>query len=131
VPTATAATGRTASIQDLDDSEFTRRIVIKIRKTLPGRSKQQDLTDALKAWRTKRNKRIAHKEDTSVDQLPPTTWKQGQVLLDDAKRFLSLVGWGYLSRVYMFDDDRYHLTRDAERSALALRRLLKMAGSRE
>jgi hypothetical protein len=122
-----------APIDDMErftGPQLTIEIVRRVDAGLPdiSRADKCSLSASLVAWRASRDKRVVHNEDLSAVTIPPTTWETGLKLLDYAKHFISLVGWGYLDRAYTFDDGEYHQTRDAERAALALRRLLRSAG---
>lgn len=106
-----------ARVQSESDVDVTRLIVGFLRE----RMEQPNIVDAVKRVRTLRDKRIAHNEDAHGINGP--TWKAVLELLTFAKEVVGLVGWAYMSTVYMHDG-RYFLSSDAERPSRAMRRLL-------
>lgn len=85
---------------------------------------------ALDALRQQRDKVIAHNEALDRGALLSATWQDLQALLGLAKEQLGLVGWVFLSTVYVTDDGHYVLADDAARCGMAMRRLLTKAGLR-
>jgi AbiU2 len=122
-----------AALKYANDEELTRVVVSTYRSLLPDSSKAKAcaLSAALHSWRTHRDKRVAHDEVTPSNSLPTITWGESQKLLDVAKEFIGVIGWGYLSTAYIMNENRFILTTDAERDGVALDRLLVMAGLRE
>lgn len=72
---------------------------------------------------------IAHPEAiTTVSDLPRTTFDEIKQLVVYAKKFLGIVGIGYLSIAYEDDEGNYLLSSDAKRTTRAMERLLQKAG---
>jgi hypothetical protein len=122
----------TVPVRSQSCAAVTGTIIETYRRVMPDAVKSDTcgLSLALKAWRARRDKRTAHDEAVSTTELPSTTWGESQRLLDFAKEFVGTVGWTYLSTAYVGkfgDDDVYLLAVDAERDAMALRRLFVAA----
>jgi len=114
----------------LGDSELTRMLASSLRMSLPSLDQAEscEISRALEAHRTRRDKSVAHPEAVSAEQLPKTTWKASLSALATAKHVLNALGWSYLRIAYADDKGDYFLASDAERAAYALRRLLRRAG---
>src|SRR3989338_8292131 len=86
------------------------------------------LSKALSALMTARDKVIAHSEAIQTLDLPKTTLEEAEQLLVFAKKFLGVVGMGYLSIAYEDSDGNHFLIQDAKRVSRAMERLLIKAG---
>lgn len=124
---------RGSTLEELRDSELTHRVVAHFRASLPDINKKEncELSRALDAVKSIRDKRIAHDEKAAATGLPPMTWAELNKLLAYAKSFIGAIGWGYLSIAYEANNGDYILSRDALRTSAAMRRLLKKAGIEE
>jgi hypothetical protein len=120
-----------ADLNKLSDADATKYVVEAIRRWMPpskltdasaaGMSKEYD------ALKTRRDKVVAHPEDTRGTTLPAATWAGGVTLVAFAKNIVAAIGRGYLNSIYEADDGRYFLSSDAERPGVALKRLLTEA----
>ena len=90
-----------------------------------------DLCRSLKRVLTHRNKRIAHSERLTTT-LDPVYWRDTSALLDFAKRYISIVAFGFsdliLNPVLAGGQDEFLLTGDANRIGLGIEHLLRAAG---
>jgi hypothetical protein len=123
---------RESTLEGLTDSELTHVVVAHFRASLPDIIKKRncELSRALDAVKSIRDKRIAHDEKVATG-FPPVTWAELNKLLAYAKSFIEAIGWGYLSIAYKADKGDYFLSSDALRTPTAMRRLLKKAGIEE
>ena len=118
------------TIAALSDLMVTKLLADKFYEQLPRADGLNELSRALNALKTMRDKSIAHNEVVDVSQVPEATPTYGEIrkLLDYAKKFLGIVGIGYLTTVYEWSNGEYVLTTDAERASRSLKQLLKQAG---
>jgi hypothetical protein len=137
--TLVEAGSEVALVEGLDNVQLTHAIVAYFRDTLPS-SEQVDphkLSVSLSALRQFRDKTIAHNEDIEAVALPKATWGDATSLVSYAKKFVAIVGIGYLNLNFggRFgqdeSDDDYALTSDARRASVNLQRLFKTAGITE
>lgn len=117
---------RDSTLEKLSDQKLTCEVVNYFNSTLPDITKKDncDLSRALDSVRTIRDKRIAHDEKVKVTDLPKVTWVELNKLLDYAKSFIGVIGWGYLSTAYEANGE-YIRSRDAKYISTAMRRLLE------
>lgn len=115
-------------LNGLEQPDITLLVARTLRDTMPNPETTEKLANTEAALRTARNKRIAHHEAISVEELPAATWGEIPPLLDVAKQSLGIIGSAYLSTAYTVDDGSYPLTGDAERAGRALNRLFREAG---
>ena len=78
----------------------------------------QEIVEKLK---TLRDKAMAHNE--MVSPITGPTWGGLERILEISKDLAGVLGWAYLSTVYVHNGE-YFLSSDAERPARALRRML-------
>jgi hypothetical protein len=84
---------------------------------------------ALDKVKTFRDKAVAHNEQVAFEALPKPTIAQFSGLLTLAQQFLKTIGEGYLGTHYGESrDDDYIMSRDAEKAAICLSRVLVKAG---
>lgn len=86
-----------------------------------------DLSAALDRLKTARNKLVAHSEFIDVEQIDLPTWQQCEWMTDFALDFVGVVGFAFLSTVYVFDSGENSVKSDAQRSSVSLQRLLDAA----
>ena len=96
----------------------------KLNNCLPDISNNETLAEL----KTLRDKRIAHPEDISAESLPKPTWGAVEELLSAPKDVVGIIGDGYLSTVYMFENGEYTLSSDATRVGRGASRLLSNLG---
>jgi hypothetical protein len=82
---------------------------------------------ALIEMKNVRDKAIAHSEAIHASRLKLPTYAKIDQLVDMAKKFVVVVGNGYLGINYE-PDGKYLYTSDAKRASRSLRRLLVKAG---
>lgn len=80
------------------------------------------------AFKTLRDKNVAHPEAIRLEDLPEATFAQIGRLVALARTFVGAVGFGYLTVAYKDDQGRYLMSRNAGRSTTCLARLLAKAG---
>ena len=104
-------------------------ILSRLRRHLPSleRVHECELSQTLGAFRTHRDKRVAHPERVDYASLPRASWEAADRLLMYAKVFLGIVGWAFMATIYVDGDGEYMLSRDAQMSGSCMERLLKMA----
>ena len=121
-----------SDLEGKSDEDVTRLLISVYRQVLPTtKNTAGALVGALKAWRTRRNKDVAHNEAVPPESFPTTTWSDSRALLNFAKQFVGTLGTAYLSMGFegkVGDKFEYLLTTDAEMDGMAMRRLLTMAG---
>jgi hypothetical protein len=83
-------------------------------------------SEALKALKDLRDKRIAHPERARPEGLPATSWAEALKLLDIPVEALGVCG-AYMSVAYVDDNGRYSMNMDAACAGSAIRRLLDAA----
>jgi len=110
-----------ALVNSAPDVDVTRAMMAFLR----GRLDAPDAMEAVERVKNVRDKRIAHNEAAHAVEGP--TWKAVLRLLTLAKEIVGLVGWAYLSTVYLHEG-RYFLSDNAERPGLAMRRVLEGLG---
>lgn len=91
----------TSRFHALADAEFMLATIAHYETRLPSTAVLSDLASArtLKALSFRRNKVIAHNEDTSALSFPHTTWGEARLLVDLAKNFVDVIGAG-VSRIF-------------------------------
>lgn len=110
-------------LQLMSDQEIT----LKITKYFLNHIQSKEMQDALKALKKVRDKAIAHSEAIELSELQlPTYAKIGQ-LVDMAKKFVVVIGNGYLGMNYEANGKYLH-TSGAKRASRSLSRLLIKAG---
>jgi hypothetical protein len=119
-----------AGMDGVSDADLTTAAIAVMRDRLPN-AEGTELFDALDAMRFRRDKTIAHNEVFDPTEMPAVTWGRTQRLLDLAKTIVAAIGGGYFGisfKSYFADGTiEYGLSKDAQRSALALNRLLRRA----
>ena len=84
---------------------------------------------ALDKVKTFRDKAVAHNEEIAFEVLPQPTIAQFSGLLTHAQQFLKVIGRGYLNVHYgQSCDDDYIMSREAEKAAICLSRVLVASG---
>lgn len=109
---------KVALVNSAPDADVTRAMMTFLR----GRLDDPEVVEAIERVKDVRDKRIAHNEAAHAIEGP--TWKAVLRLLALAQEVVGLVGWAYLSTVYIHEG-RYFLSSDAQRSGSAMRRLLE------
>lgn len=84
-------------------------------------------SQTLEALKTLRDKVVAHPEAIRLEDIPKPLYQEIENLVELARAFVSVVGFGYLSIAYEADDGHYFLAGDAKRSTTSLKRLLRAA----
>jgi hypothetical protein len=118
---------RLSAVEGLSDAELTHFAVEVMEAGLPN-AEGTELFDALDAVLFRRDKSIAHNEIINDEEMPAVTWKKTLELLELAKTVITAIGGGYfgVSHKLSFDGTvRYLLSDDAQRTAIALSRLLR------
>ena len=100
-----------------DDEGLTRAAVASLRKTLP---KPKTL------W-IRRDKQIAHAEDTDLPDGLRARWDEAQELIEFAQRFAATVGESYGVFFFEANDGTYMLSRAAEEASRTMEELLSRA----
>ena len=85
-------------------------------------------SEALKALKELRDKRIAHPERATPEGIPTTTWAEALKLLEIPVVALGVCG-AYTSTAYVDDQGRFMMDADAARAGNATRRLLGPAST--
>jgi len=117
-------------VQVMPDKEITLRIVKYFSDNLQPKtiiSNINEIHDALDALKKVRDKALAHREAIEVSGLRLPSYAKIDKLVDLAKKFVVVVGNGYLGRNYEVNG-RYLHTSDAKRASRSLKRLLIKAG---
>jgi len=117
-------------VQVMPDKEITLRIVKYFSDNLQPKtinSNINEIHDALNALRKVRNKAIAHREAIEVSELKLPYYAKIDQLVDMAKKFVVVIGNGYLGMNYELNGKYLH-TSDAKRARRSLGRLLIKAG---
>lgn len=115
-----------AAIDELkrsSDRDITRALVAFLRSRLDN----PETAQAVDRIKLVRDKAIAHNEDIKAYGASGPTWTSVLALLSVAKDVVGVVGWAYLSIVYMHEGE-YQLTSDAKRPSRAMQRLLEDLG---
>jgi len=106
------------------DAELAIKIVRHFEEVISNQQNQKLLLTLKKI----RDKRLAHNELRAEKQLVETidviTFKDLYALLAIAKNFLGIIGWAYMSTVFMHNGE-YHLSNDAVRPVHSLKKLLE------
>ena len=116
--------------QGMPNREITLKIVKHFSENLlpkPLVSDINEMQDALNALKNARDKAIAHSEAIEVSGLKLPSYTKIDQLVDTAKKFVVVIGNGYLGMNYEIDN-KYLYTSDAKRASRSLRRLLIKAG---
>jgi AbiU2 len=115
----------TSCFHALADEELMLATIAHYETRLPSTAVLSDLAPArtLKALSFRRNKVIAHNEDTSALSFPHTTWGEARLLVELAKNFVDVIGAGCLSYILSGDDGVFLPSEDAKRSAKSLERI--------
>lgn len=100
-----------------DDESLTRATVVSLRKTLP---KPKTL------W-IRRDKQIAHAEDTDLPDALRARWDEAQELIEFAQRFAATVGEGYGVFFFEANDGTYMLSEAAQEASRTMEELLSRA----
>lgn len=103
--------------------EKTRLLASVISERLP----DTDNTEALRALKTLRDKRIAHPEAIELTEIEKTTWGQAEPLLSIARTTVGIIGDAYLSTAYVDDKGSYLPSIDGARVGSAMGRLIDAA----
>ena len=117
-------------VQVMPDKEITLRIVKYFSDNLQPKtiiSNINEIHDALDALKKVRDKAIAHPEAIEASELKLPTYAKIDQLVDMAKKFVVVIGNGYLGMNYELNGKYLH-TSDAKRASRSLRRLLIKAG---
>lgn len=116
-------------VSDWSGARVTQAIVHHFRTTLPSSEKVEEcaLSSSLELLRQSRDEAIAHHEAVSAGTRRYPTWGEATSLVEYAKRFVGVVGFGYVSFAFEAGGD-YLLTCDAQTPSRALKRLLLAAG---
>lgn len=115
-------------LQKMSDIDLTLKIVKHFSENLPqSLISEAGMPRALNALKTIRDKAIAHREAIQVSGLKIPSYAKIDQLVDLAKKFIIIVGNGYLGINYEVDS-RYFHTSKAKRASRSLRRLLVKAG---
>jgi hypothetical protein len=116
------------SLAEMPDSRITSTIVQFYTASLPSTELATrcwcEMSKSLHAVMTRRNKVVAHNEMIDRSTLPQTSWAEIEQLMLYAKRFIDVVGIGYISTGFADDDGHYFLTQDAKSAAHVLKKLL-------
>ncbi len=115
-------------LQKMSDVDLTLKIVQHFSENLPqSLISEAGMPRALNALKTIRDKAIAHREAIEVSGLKIPSYAKIDQLVDLAKKFIIIVGNGYLGINYEVDSRFFH-TSEAKRASRSLRRLLVKAG---
>ena len=112
--------------QTNNDQEVTLTVVKHFRNILSSK----EVKPLLKNLKSIRDKRLAHNElettDPSIlkETMDKVTFKDLLGLVEIAKSFVGVIGWAYMSTVFMHGG-RYIMTKDAERPMNSLIHILK------
>jgi HEPN superfamily AbiU2-like protein len=110
----------------LSDMDLTARTVRFFRQRLLENPAVRIALDKVKTFR---DKAVAHNEQIAFEVLPQPTIAQFSGLLTHAQQFLKAIGQGYLGVHYgQSCDDDYIMSRDAEKAAICLSRVLVASG---
>ena len=100
-----------------DDESLTRAAVVALRATLP----------KPKTFWVRRDKQIAHSEDTDLPDELRARWEEAQELIELAQRFAATVGEAYGVFFYEANDGTYMLADGAKEASQTLEALLLRA----
>jgi hypothetical protein len=100
------------------------RIGMSALQTMIPSSDRDPSLDALKALR---DKRLAHPEHVSAEDIPLTTWEPIEKALATAKLIVGVLG-AFTGTAYVDNAGEYLLSSDAARAGFATRRLLREIG---
>lgn len=112
---------RAALLGPAPDADVTRAMVAFIRERLV----QPSVLESIERVKTFRDKFIAHNE--AAHSIEGPTWSAVLQLLALAQELVGIVGWAYLSTVYIHEG-QYLPSSDAKRAGLAMRRMLEGLG---
>jgi AbiU2 len=113
-------------IAEMPDPSVTSRVIQFYARSLPTAKVATlcEMSKALHAVVTRRDKVVAHNEMIERFSLPPASWADIEQLMSYAKRFIDVVSIGYLGMGFSGDDGLYLLTQDAQLAAHVLKKLL-------
>jgi len=117
-------------LQIMPNKEITLKIVKHFSGNLPLKPIIPDINemqDAINMLKIVRNKAIAHRQAIEVSGLKLPSYGKIDQLIDMAKKFVIVIGNGYLGMNYELNG-KYSYTSDAKRAGRSLRRLLIKAG---
>lgn len=112
-------------LQLMSDPEITLKIAKYFLNHI--QPKMSEMQDALNALKKVRDKAIAHREAIELSELKLPYYAEIDQLVDMAKKFVVVIGNGYLGMNYELNG-KYLYTSDAKRASRSLRRLLIKAG---
>jgi hypothetical protein len=113
------AGAESASVERLSNAELTYEIVKHYEY------ERSRFEPALNRLRQSRDKIISHNEAIERSALQSPTWGDAISLVKYAKNFVSTIGSSYLSIIFGSGRGDYHLSYDARRTSMQLRRLLE------
>jgi hypothetical protein len=106
------------------DAQLATSIVQHFERVLSSQGNQK----LLGTLKTIRDKRLAHNElrpeKQLIDTIDVVTFQDLYALLSIAKDFLGIIGWAYMSTIFMHNGE-YHLSKDAIRPIHSLKKLLE------
>jgi hypothetical protein len=116
-------------LRALSGEQFTRALGRILKSSCPDPKKAGtcDLSRALDALRTSRDKAIAHNESVNRDGLPKTKWSEAEALLQYARHVGAGLAMAYLGSAWTDDTGYFIRSGDARVAGSQLRRLLKAA----
>lgn len=119
-----------AVIQGMSNEALARAVVSHYRLTLPekGKASTDKLSAGLEAVREARNKVHAHNEAIDKAARTRATWGDTRALLDYAKEFACVIGYGFLGIYSGHSAGDYRLSNNARRFSWKLNKLLDKAG---
>ena len=133
LPEKTALQNRLASaglgeptISAMNNEQLSLAVAAHFRSTLPRTNGTDSLSLALGKIRQARNKSIAHNEAIAQSARTLPTWGEAESLVNYAKDVVTTMMFGFLSAT-MGHRGSYYATADADRTSIALTRLLKAA----
>jgi hypothetical protein len=117
------------TISKLQDGELTEFVAEffeeRLRNLKVGDRTSLEIVEDLK---TVRDKLVVHHEHVDVAAMKRPTYAEFDALLQYAREFVAVVGFGYFSIAYTDDNGTYGLDVDATRSTRCLGRILKSLG---
>lgn len=122
-----------ALVRGMGNQQVTLDVASYFNRTLPHKSKMASckLSAALEPVRETRNKVLAHNEAINKAARTLPTWDDTKALVDYAKDFVCIIGFGFLGTYLGNSHIDYMLAHDARRFSFKLSQLLDRAGLKQ